>query len=562
MDFLLYILSLTREMATPKKKTAAAPEVESDSVKVAVRVRPFNDREKAASLEPVVKMSPSNKTVTVKAPTNAVTFVFDHVLWSLGGKDADGTAAVGQPDVYLQLGSPLVDHAFNGFNSCLFAYGQTGSGKTFSMMGNDSDPGIIPRLCTELFERKRKREIAKPTSKWEITVGYIEVYNEKVSDLLAPRKPAASAKGKASEDAYCEIREHPKQGIFVDGQTIKPVASPEEILALISSGNDQRKTAATLMNASSSRSHAIFQLYVAEQRTMIINGVTSAEAGKSCRMNLVDLAGSERSATTGAQGEQAEQAKYINLSLTTLGRVIDVLADVSKNPLSPARPPYRDSKLTYLLKDSLGGNSKTVMLAAVSPSAMNTEETISTLRYASRARDIINVAKVNEDPLARRIRELEEEIQRMKSQGGALGGGGENGEAEDWGSGFCACGDERQSCLDVLCCFPCQVGRQCRALTPKPLTDDLPTDGGVDVPSCAITVCLAFVGLLALPAMILRYQVVTRFGMQPFEGAVATGVKGCLCFPCSLCQTHRELTRRGVSVGGTCFSPPVQTAIE
>ncbi|ORC86264.1 kinesin-like protein, partial [Trypanosoma theileri] len=396
---------------------------ESESVKVAVRVRPFSERENNASLTSIVTMNVKNKVVTIKNqnskeknPTSGKkSFQFDNVFWSLETPDESGGRPVGQLDVYEAIGRPLVRHAFNGFNSCLFAYGQTGSGKTYTMMGGDTtslggvDAGVTPRLCLELFQTREQIE-AEGHSKWTVEVGYIEVYNERVSDLLAKRKKGSK------EEVFVEVREHPTRGVFIEGQRFCEVSCLGDVVELIEAGNRVRHTAATKMNDRSSRSHAIFMLMLREERSMVTaTGQTITTAGKNSRMNLVDLAGSERVAQSEVVGQQFSEARYINLSLTTLGRVIDMLADMAKNADSQwSMPPYRESKLTFILKDSLGGNSKTFMIATISPSVMNYEETLSTLRYASRARDIVNVTKVNEDPRARRIRELEEQMEQMR----------------------------------------------------------------------------------------------------------------------------------------------------
>ncbi|CUG94188.1 kinesin, putative, partial [Bodo saltans] len=335
--------------------------------------------------------------------------------------DDEGAAPATQVQVYNDIGRPLIDSAFGGYNSCLFAYGQTGSGKTHTMMGGGSfdadhpDAGVIPRLCKDLFIIRQTVQ-DKGACRWCVEVGFVEVYNEKVSDLLADRKKDAKGKPLVGEDVYLEVREHPQRGVFVEGQTFRPVDGAEDIASLIDLGNNVRHVAATKMNNRSSRSHAIFQILLREER------LATGTVGKSSRMNLVDLAGSERVSQSQVVGQQFNEAKFINLSLTTLGRVIDILADMAKKEKGGMSvPPYRESKLTYLLKDSLGGNSKTFMIAAVSPSAMNYEESMSTLRYASRARDIVNTAKMNEDPRAKRIRELEERIANM--QAGVTEGG-------------------------------------------------------------------------------------------------------------------------------------------
>ncbi|EAN84692.1 putative kinesin-like protein [Trypanosoma cruzi] len=406
-------------MSVQNKSTCATVE---DRIKVAVRVRPLNFRETTGGWPLILKKKSNCVTLTSNntlqrdnTTKDKNKFQFDHVFWSLDSPDESGGEPVGQAEVYATIGRPLVAHAFNGFNSCLFAYGQTGSGKTYTMMGADpnavggADAGVTPRLCLELFQMRERIE-AEGHSKWSVEVGYIEVYNERVSDLLAKRKKGSK------EEVFVDVREHPTRGVFIEGQELREVSSLDEVLGLIEAGNRVRHTAATKMNDRSSRSHAIFMLLLREERSMqTATGQTITTAGKNSRMNLVDLAGSERVAQSEVVGQQFSEARHINLSLTTLGRVIDMLADMTKNKDSQwSMPPYRESKLTFLLKDSLGGNSKTFMIATVSPSGMNYEETLSTLRYASRARDIVNVTKVNENPRALRIRELEEQMEQMR----------------------------------------------------------------------------------------------------------------------------------------------------
>ncbi|CCW67871.1 unnamed protein product [Phytomonas sp. Hart1] len=406
---------------------------ESERVHVSIRVRPLNKRERV-SKHPIclsvdnaknrLSIFDKSKTSTNEAAVFAdipdakisrTTYQFDSIFWSLGGK---GEKMATQADVFDQIGIPLVRHAFNGFNSCLFAYGQTGSGKTYTMMGADvavlegsEGRGVAPRIFQEIFIRKSELEATEGGgSTWDVDVGYVEVYNERVSDLLAKRP-------KSGEEVFVEIREHPSRGVFLEGQRLVPTRSFNDVIKCVEAGNIVRHTASTKMNNRSSRSHAIIMVLLREERLMTAKNQTVIRtAGKNSRMNLVDLAGSERVAQSEVEGARFTEATHINLSLTTLGRVIDILADMATRGKKTryTMAPFRDSKLTFILKDSLGGNSKTMMVAAVSPSALNYEETLGTLRYASRARDIVNVAKVNEDPRARRIRQLEDEMSEMR----------------------------------------------------------------------------------------------------------------------------------------------------
>uniref|UniRef100_A0A3P9IIN3 Kinesin family member 13A n=1 Tax=Oryzias latipes TaxID=8090 RepID=A0A3P9IIN3_ORYLA len=307
----------------------------------------------------------------------------------------------GQEVVYKCLGEGILENAFQGYNACIFAYGQTGSGKSFSMMGNGEHPGLIPRLCCCLFERVHKE--ANESHTFKVEVSYMEIYNEKVRDLLDPKGSRQSLK----------VREHKVLGPYVDGLSQLAVTNFEDIEVLMSEGNKSRTVAATNMNEESSRSHAVFSIIV----TQTLFDLQSGNSGeKVSKMSLVDLAGSERVSKTGAAGERLKEGSNINKSLTTLGCVISALADQSSGKGKPKFVPYRDSVLTWLLKDNLGGNSKTAMIATVSPAADNYEETLSTLRYADRAKRIVNHAVVNEDPNARIIRELREEVEKLRVQ--------------------------------------------------------------------------------------------------------------------------------------------------
>ncbi|XP_036394227.1 kinesin-like protein KIF13A [Megalops cyprinoides] len=311
------------------------------------------------------------------------------------------TKYAGQEVVFKCLGEGILENAFQGYNACIFAYGQTGSGKSFSMMGNGDQPGLIPRLCCSLFERVSKED--NETHSFKVEVSYMEIYNEKVRDLLDPKGSRQSLK----------VREHKVLGPYVDGLSQLAVTSFEDIESLMSEGNKSRTVAATNMNEESSRSHAVFSIII----TQTLYDLQSGNSGeKVSKVSLVDLAGSERVSKTGAAGERLKEGSNINKSLTTLGCVISALADQSAGKGKTKFVPYRDSVLTWLLKDNLGGNSKTAMIATVSPAADNYEETLSTLRYADRAKRIVNHAVVNEDPNARIIRELREEVEKLKEQ--------------------------------------------------------------------------------------------------------------------------------------------------
>ncbi|NWV34642.1 KI13B protein, partial [Grantiella picta] len=326
-------------------------------------------------------------------------FAYDHCFWSMDESVKEKYA--GQDVVFKCLGENILQNAFEGYNACIFAYGQTGSGKSYTMMGTADQPGLIPRLCSGLFERAQKEENEEQSFKVEVS--YMEIYNEKVRDLLDPKGSRQSLK----------VREHSVYGPYVDGLSKLAVASYKDIESLMSEGNKSRTVAATNMNEESSRSHAVFKIILTHTLYDTQSGTSGEKVGK---LSLVDLAGSERATKTGAAGDRLKEGSNINKSLTTLGLVISALADQAAGKNKNKFVPYRDSVLTWLLKDSLGGNSKTAMVATVSPAADNYDETLSTLRYADRAKNIVNHAVVNEDPNARIIRELREEVEKLREQ--------------------------------------------------------------------------------------------------------------------------------------------------
>ncbi|XP_062415468.1 kinesin-like protein KIF13B isoform X2 [Pungitius pungitius] len=381
--------------------------LDESNVKVAVRVRPMNRREKELQTKCVVEME-GNQTVLHPTITGVSkgdsrnqpkVFAYDHCFWSIDESQKDKFA--GQDVVFQCLGESLLDNAFLGYNACIFAYGQTGSGKSYTMMGSSEQPGLIPRLSSSLFSRTVGE--AREGEGFTVEVSYMEIYNEKVRDLLDP---------KGNRQAL-RVREHKVMGPYVDGLSRLAVACYKDIESLMSEGNKSRTVAATNMNEESSRSHAVFNI-ILTHTLMDLKSQTSGE--KVSKLSLVDLAGSERAAKTGAAGERLKEGSNINKSLSTLGLVISALADQGAGKYKSKFVPYRDSVLTWLLKDSLGGNSRTAMVATISPSADNYDETLSTLRYADRAKSIVNHAVVNEDPNARIIRELREEVEKLKEQ--------------------------------------------------------------------------------------------------------------------------------------------------
>ncbi|MCJ1414815.1 kinesin-like protein Klp8 [Xylographa parallela] len=392
------------------------------NIKVVVRVRPFNSRELGRRAKCIVQMKDSQTILTPtpeaderlrgskggKIGDGNKVFAFDKSYWSFNPDDSN---YAGQDSLFKDLGSPLLDNAFQGYNNCIFAYGQTGSGKSYSMMGYGDEAGVIPKICQDMFERITAIQQDKNLN-CTVEVSYLEIYNERVRDLLNP-----STKGNL------KVREHPATGPYVEDLAKLVVRSFKEIEHLMDEGNKARTVAATNMNETSSRSHAVFTLTLTQRRH---DEETSLDTEKVAKISLVDLAGSERATSTGATGARLKEGAEINRSLSTLGRVIAALADLSTGKKKNASMvPYRDSVLTWLLKDSLGGNSMTAMIAAISPADINFEETLSTLRYADSAKRIKNHAVVNEDPNARMIRELKEELALLRSKlsGGATSGG-------------------------------------------------------------------------------------------------------------------------------------------
>lgn len=364
-------------------------------------------------LSPPTNIDPRNKNAKA-AQEGSKTFAFDKSYWSFNKKDA---SYAGQDNLFDDLGKPLLDNAFGGYNNCIFAYGQTGSGKSYSMMGYGPEEGVIPKICRAMFERIEDAQRDNNLN-CTVEVSYLEIYNERVRDLLNP-----STKGNL------KVREHPSTGPYVEDLAKLVVRSFAEIEHLMDEGNKARTVAATNMNETSSRSHAVFTLTLSQKRH---DADTGMDTEKAAKISLVDLAGSERAQSTGATGARLKEGAEINRSLSTLGRVIAALADLSSakpgaKKKNASMVPYRDSVLTWLLKDSLGGNSMTAMIAAISPADINFEETLSTLRYADSAKRIKNHAVVNEDANARMIRELKEELAQLRSKlttGGGVGEGG------------------------------------------------------------------------------------------------------------------------------------------
>eukprot|EP00127_Corallochytrium_limacisporum_P005309 Clim_evm40s202 gene=Clim_evmTU40s202 len=473
-------------MVSETECVKASGEGSDEVIKVALRIRPNNDSERRSKRANVVEAVGcdgdsavarcAHYTVHGQATDShrqdVKKFNYDHVF----GPETT------QELVYETVAKPVIDHCVAGYNNCIFAYGQTGAGKTHTMLGTAEQPGIIPRLTKGLFDRIAADEAKGSVedlatgdisqTKYHVEVSYLEIYNEKVRDLLAQDAGGTSASptptknrsenksgqsigiadAKPHSAKPLRIREHYRIGPYVEGLTSLAVTTLEEIEQTIANGNRARMVAATNMNARSSRSHAIFMLNV-ERRTTTrkeraepANGSLSKsplkaiskvddDAGeipsesasvrregkdltmiRSSRVSLVDLAGSERVSKTGAEGVRLKESGNINKSLSTLGLVINRLAEGPSKTDGTRHIPYRNSTLTWLLKDSLGGNSKTIMVAAITPNALHAEETLSTLRYAESVKKIINHAVINEDPQQRIIRELKNELAELKAR--------------------------------------------------------------------------------------------------------------------------------------------------
>ncbi|CAI6345648.1 unnamed protein product [Macrosiphum euphorbiae] len=361
----------------------------SENVKVIARCRPMNTRERALNSKNVVFIDSEKCTCSIVNPTDGSappkTFTFDGVY----GPDSN------TEQIYNDIAYPFVEGILEGYNCTVFAYGQTGCGKSFSMQGVDSPPnqrGIIPRAFEHVFEAISVTDDVK----FLVLASYIEIYNEEVRDLLS-----------TDTKRRLELKENPERGVYVHELSHHAVQDVTECQKLMEQGWRNRATGATMMNADSSRSHSIFTISVEMMSTsQDVDDIKSIKRGK---LSLVDLAGSERQAKTGASGDRLREATKINLSLSALGNVISALVDGKAKHI-----PYRDSKLTRLLQDSLGGNTKTLMVACLSPADNNYDETLSTLRYANRAKNIYNEPHVNEDPKDTMLRQYQEQIKKLK----------------------------------------------------------------------------------------------------------------------------------------------------
>ncbi|XP_040119558.1 kinesin-like protein KIF28P [Oryx dammah] len=380
---------------TNNGKMMKMPMPSIDSVKVAVRVRPFSQREKNSGSKCVISMHSRTTTIIQdpKNPEHTKTFTFDLAYWSHNGfqKDKDGVFIsadpggkfAGQKEVFHDLGRGILDSAWQGYNTTLLAYGQTGSGKSYSMIGFGANKGIIPNVCEELFQAIENRD---KNREYQVTFSMLEIYNEQVRDLLSRIKKPGGLR----------VREDQQLGFYVDGLKSMPCENYAQIERLMEQGAKIRTTASTNMNASSSRSHMIITIQF--KQVFLDRDLT-----KQSSINLVDLAGSERQKSSGSEGDRLREGSRVNLSLTNLGNVISALADAAMGK-KVLHIPYRDSVLTKLLQSALGGNSRTTLIAAISPADICYEETLSTLRYAERAKKIRNKAVVNTSTLMRESR--------------------------------------------------------------------------------------------------------------------------------------------------------------
>ena len=370
-------------------------------VRVAVRVRPFNARENERSAKLIIKMEGAKTTITDPDCGREHPFTFDYSYWSHTPTEPRKDEA-DQQTVYNDLGTDCLESAWAGYNVSLFAYGQTGSGKSFSMIGYGEEEGIIPRVSRDIFTRINAG--TDPSVTFKVQAAMLEIYNEKVKDLFNP--------GNAPPGGL-KVREHPKLGPFVEGLSELLVHDNAEVVQLMEMGTKARTIASTNMNATSSRAHTIFTVRLTQTRIDKAKGTATDRVSK---ISLVDLAGSERVKGTGssAGSDRMKEGININKSLSSLGLCIKTLAEKAGG--SSVSVPYRNSVLTWLLKESLGGNARTVMIAALSPADINYDETLSTLRYANSAKAIKNVAIVNEDPNEKAIRELKDEVTRLRAQ--------------------------------------------------------------------------------------------------------------------------------------------------
>mmetsp|Transcript_127155 Transcript_127155/g.317552 ORF Transcript_127155/g.317552 Transcript_127155/m.317552 type:complete len:890 (-) Transcript_127155:390-3059(-) len=383
------------------------------NIKVCIRVRPFAAREQGETC--IVDM-PTKEQVLINSAGGGVNdsrnFKFDRAFSSHCSADP---LYASQETLMEELGNDVLENAFDGFNNCLFAYGQTGSGKTHSMLGGEGDQrGLLPRILEGLFQRIAAQD--KGSVSFQCKISYLEIYNENIRDLLVPLDERSKTK--------LEVHHHPKLGVYVPGLSEVAVTTLDEVRKLLDFGQKSRVVAATNMNATSSRSHCIFIFFLEKESQTITGSTETKETLRSC-VNLVDLAGSERQAKTKAEGARLKEGAMINKSLSNLAAVISKLSAASQSPSANDHVPFRNSKLTHLLQESLSGNSKTVMVAAISPAKSNLDETLSTLRFAQTCKSVKTRAARNQESTQSIVEALKAEIEQLRA---AAKEGGHNPE--------------------------------------------------------------------------------------------------------------------------------------
>ncbi|CAH8280392.1 unnamed protein product [Arabidopsis lyrata] len=385
----------------------------TECVRVAVNIRPLITPELLNGCTDCITVAPKEPQVHIGSHT----FTYDFVY---------GNAGYPCSEIYNHCVAPLVDALFKGYNATVLAYGQTGSGKTYTMgtnySGDGTNGGIIPNVMEDIF---RRVDTTKDSSELLIRVSFIEIFKEEVFDLLDSNSSAllkndsgVQAKHTALSRAPIQIRETASGGITLAGVTEAEVKTKEEMGSYLARGSLCRATGSTNMNSQSSRSHAIFTITLEQKKIASGSCATTEDGGEDilcAKLHLVDLAGSERAKRTGADGMRLKEGIHINKGLLALGNVISALGDEKKRK-EGGHVPYRDSKLTRLLQDSLGGNSKTVMIACVSPADTNAEETLNTLKYANRARNIQNKAVINRDPATAQMQRMRSQIEQLQTE--------------------------------------------------------------------------------------------------------------------------------------------------
>mmetsp|Transcript_13679 Transcript_13679/g.39892 ORF Transcript_13679/g.39892 Transcript_13679/m.39892 type:complete len:2653 (-) Transcript_13679:13-7971(-) len=397
----------------PIQEILAEPIPETGSIKVGIRTRPLIKREVAMGAQTCYEIRHDEQLITLTDPAGVErpqTFAFDILMEST---DPRSPSFVDQAQVFQLMGLEVLANAWRGLNSSIFAYGQTGAGKSYSMTGTAADPGLTRRFLDGLFYLIRTHGAG---DKFNVTATYIEIYNEKVNDLLNPEPDGQNLR----------VREHPHLGPYCEGLKSFPTASFDETYALMEQGLDNRVVQATNMNKESSRSHSVFSVTIQKADSSTVDIGKGAETfARESKVSLIDLAGSERADTAGADALKGS-GKYINQSLATLGKCVQALvrSQSSKDASGGAHIPFRESCLTWLLRDVLWGNAKTSMLAAISPADVNYEESVSTLRWAQSAKKIATKAVVNEDPTKKLIETLRKEVDSLRAQLAASGGGG------------------------------------------------------------------------------------------------------------------------------------------